>query len=134
MKSFLLVLFLMGAPFMVQAMEAGEALSKPQDEARALALGQGLRCMVCQGESINDSPADLALAMRALVREKIVAGWQDEAILAYMQERYGDKILMKPPLRSDTALLWLAPLISLGVGAAFAMSFFLSKKKRKPDC
>jgi cytochrome c-type biogenesis protein CcmH len=98
------------------AMDAGEALPDPAQEARALALGDALRCMVCQGESINDSPADLAKDLRRLVREQIKAGETDAAVLAFLQQRYGDRVLLKPPVNAATGLLWIAPLLFLGAG------------------
>lgn len=112
-------------PSPLHAREAGEALADPALEARALALGDQLRCMVCQSESINDSPADLAKDLRLLVRDKLKGGLNDAAILDYVHERYGDYVLLKPPLHEGTALLWLAPWLILGAGAVAVMLFFV---------
>jgi len=92
----------------------------PAIEARARILGDELRCVVCQSSSINDSQADMARDMRQLVRDKIEAGWSDQQILNYMQKRYGDFILLRPPLQANTWILWLAPwlfgLLAAGIG------------------
>jgi cytochrome c-type biogenesis protein CcmH len=104
------------------AIEAGEQLANPQLEARAIALGDQLRCMVCQSESINDSPAGLAKDLRGLVREKLKAGLSDAQIIEFIHDRYGDYVLLNPPVKNDTVALWLAPWVFLGVGfALFAL-------------
>lgn len=95
-----------------------ERLSDPAQEARARTLQRELRCMVCQGESLDESNAPLAADLRRIIREHIAAGDSDDEIKAFMVERYGDFILMKPPLRKDTVLLWLAPGLLLLIGGA----------------
>jgi len=95
------------------------ALSDPREEARATAIGEEIRCVVCQSESIDDSQADMARDMRQLVREKVHAGWSDRQVVDYLRERYGDFILLRPPVQSNTWLLWFAPLgFLLSAGAA----------------
>jgi cytochrome c-type biogenesis protein CcmH len=104
------------------AMAAGGpgGLSDPRLEARAVALQKELRCVVCQGQSLNESNAPLAADLRALIRKHIVDGESDAQIENYLVARYGDFILMKPPLETDTFLLWFGPLIVLVMGGAGA--------------
>ncbi|HEX3942623.1 MAG TPA: cytochrome c-type biogenesis protein [Rhizomicrobium sp.] len=95
---------------------APEKLANPRLEARAVALQQQLRCLVCQGESLDESNAPLAADLRRLIRERVAAGDSDESVKAYLVARYGDFILMKPPVKSETYFLWFAPLGFLAVG------------------
>jgi cytochrome c-type biogenesis protein CcmH len=99
----------------------------PVDEARAIALQKQLRCVVCQNESINDSGAPLAADMRAVLRERMAAGDSDAEIKAYFVKRYGDFVLMRPPLKAATIALWAAPAIFLGAGAVM---FFVYLRRR----
>lgn len=106
-----------------------QPLASPAQEARARALFEDVRCVVCQHESIADSPAGIAADMRRLVREEIAAGADDKAIRADLVDRYGDYILFRPPVRLATGLLWFGPfLLVLGVGAALA----LRARRRSP--
>lgn len=89
-------------------------------ENRAQALFAQVRCMVCQGEVIKESNAELAVAMRTLIREQLANGWHDEQIIAYLVERYGMQVITKPALNSYTAILWLLPWILLLWGVYFA--------------
>lgn len=109
-------------------MEAAEKLADPGLEARAIKLGEQLRCMVCQSESINDSPADLAKDLRLTVREKIREGMGDAAILDYLHTRYGDYVLLKPPVKGQTLPLWLAPWFFVGIGLTFFL-LYLNRNK-----
>ena len=90
-------------------------------ETRARALFYEIRCTVCQGESIADSPAGVASDMRRFVRERIAAGESNEVIIAYLVSHYGDYILMQPPLKPATYALWFGPalLLLLGIWAAW---------------
>jgi len=88
-------------------------LTAQADNPRLHALYSQIRCVVCQAESIDESPSLLAEDMRAFVRGAVQAGQSDAAILSSLQERYGDKVLMKPPVRTDTLILWLAPFLLL---------------------
>lgn len=95
-----------------------EMLPDPAQEARARAISSGLRCLVCRNESIDDSNADLARDLRLLVRERILAGDSDAEATEYIRSRYGDFVLLKPPLKPATWLLWFGPfLLLLGVSA-----------------
>ena len=100
------------------AVEPDEMLSDPVLEARARALSQGLRCMVCQNESIDDSGAPLAHDLRVLVRERLTAGDTDKQVLDFLVARYGEFVLLKPPLSWHTAALWGLPPGLLLVGIA----------------
>ncbi len=131
MKMLLLVFLLLATPAL--ALEAGEALPDAGQEARAVKIGEQLRCMVCQAESINDSGAGLAKDLRKAVREQVKAGKTDEQIYAYMQTRYGDYVLMKPPVKPATLALWLAPWVFLLVGiGVVARRFMVNKKGAHP--
>lgn len=107
----------------VQARVPNGTLADPALEARAAALDASLRCMVCQGQSLADSDAPLAHDIRILVRQRILAGDSDERIRAFLVDRYGDGVLMRPPLRSDTWLLWLGPGILLLIGGGMGVLF-----------
>jgi len=91
-------------------------LSDPAEEARAQEIMKQLRCLVCQNQSIVDSDAGLAKDIRIIVRERILAGDSDQQVLTFMTERYGDWVLLKPPFDGATIILWLSPLLLLGVG------------------
>ncbi len=99
-----------------QAVEPGEALADPALEARARDLSADLRCLVCQNQSIDDSHAPLARDLRLLVRERIKAGDTDDQVRDFLVQRYGDFILLNPPLRIGTLLLWGSPLLVLLLG------------------
>jgi cytochrome c-type biogenesis protein CcmH len=121
----LLSLAMLLLPLMVlAALPAGaigvdEPLQDAALEARARAIMSDIRCLVCQNQSIEDSNAELAQDLRQIVREKIVAGEDEAQIHSYLVERYGDWILMEPPLVPKTYILWLGPfaLLVLGAGA-----------------
>ena len=102
-----------------------EEVAKPDPvvEARLKALGDELRCLVCQNQTIADSSAPLALDLRNQIRAQVAQGRTDEQIRAYMVERYGDFVLYRPPFKATTALLWAGPfvLIALGLGIFLVM-------------
>ncbi len=127
MKQFLLVLLLMVA-LPAYGMEAGEQLKDAALEKRAVQLGNQLRCVVCQAESINDSPAGIAKDLRGIVRAKLSEGLSDAQILSFVHERYGDYVLLNPPVKDSTVALWLAPWVFLGVGFALFALFVLNNK------
>lgn len=95
-----------------------DVLADPAGEARARNLMEELRCLVCQNQSIADSDATLAEDLRRIVRERIIVGDSDAQIKAYLVQRYGNWILLDPPLAPATWLLWFGPLLVLGVGVA----------------
>jgi len=99
-------------------------LPDPAQEAQAKALMETLRCLVCQGQSIADSDAEMAGDMRALVRERIARGERPAAIRGYLVQRYGDYVTYDPPLSWVTAPLWIAPVLLLLVGLLLARRLF----------
>lgn len=109
----------------VHAVEPDEVLKDAQMEARARALSAGLRCVVCQNQSIDDSDAPLAKDLRRLVRDRLKAGDSDDEVKAYIVQRYGTFVLLKPPFAPNTILLWLLPfgLAVLAVYAAYRALF-----------
>ncbi|MEM0908814.1 MAG: cytochrome c-type biogenesis protein, partial [Pseudomonadota bacterium] len=88
-----------------------EQLDDPALEARARALSKELRCLVCQNQSIDDSDAEFAKDMRLVVRERLLAGDTDEEVMAYLTDRYGTFVRLKPPLNTQTLILWIAPFV-----------------------
>ena len=110
-----LVLFL-GFSGAALAVQPDEVLADKALEARARALSTELRCLVCQNQSIDDSNAPLARDLRLIVREKLVAGESEDAILAFLVARYGEFVLLKPRFTMATALLWLGPFLVLLAG------------------
>ena len=115
---FLLVFY----PACVQAVQVDEILSNPALEQRARALSGQLRCLVCQNQSIDDSDAPLARDLRLLVRERLVAGDSDEAVKAFLVDRYGEFILLKPTFEPKNYLLWAFPAICLGAALVFVLT------------
>jgi cytochrome c-type biogenesis protein CcmH len=111
-----LTCLLLLAPLAARAVQPDEIMPDPRLEARARALSAQLRCMVCQNESIDESHADLARDLRVLVRERLQAGDIDDQIRAFLVRRYGDFILLKPPFKLETGLLWGAPFFILLTG------------------
>ena len=100
----------------VTAVEPDEVLVDPVLEARARDLSRILRCPVCQNESIDSSNAGLARDLRILVRERLVVGDSDQQVLDFLVGRYGDYILLQPPLKPRTYLLWFGPVLVLLLG------------------
>ena len=98
-----------------------EMLANPAQEARAEQVGSLLRCLVCQNESIEDSNADLAKDLRAIVRQRVSAGDTDKQIMAWMVARYGNFVRLRPPLTAATFLLWFTPVFALLAGAVAAL-------------
>ena len=120
MSRVLLFLMLLTASAPAFAAPVADTFADRATETRARALQRQLRCLVCQGESIDESGSDFAADMRRLVREQIAAGRNDRQIEDFLVARYGDFILMKPPVQPDTWLLWLAPFAVLLAGGAVA--------------
>jgi cytochrome c-type biogenesis protein CcmH len=112
------------------AVQPDEVLKDPALEKRARDISAGLRCLVCQNQSIDDSDAQLAKDLRVLVRERLVAGDTDAQVRDYLVERYGEFVLLKPTFGTHTLLLWLTPALVLvlgGIGAYAAM-----RRRQKP--
>lgn len=113
------------------AVEPDEILDDPVLESRARDISAGLRCLVCQNESIDASGADLARDLRILVRERLVAGDSDDQVRAYMVARYGDFVLLKPPVKPETYLLWFGPALFLLLGG-FGVVVYLRRRSPGP--
>ncbi|HYW15512.1 MAG TPA: cytochrome c-type biogenesis protein [Allosphingosinicella sp.] len=104
-------------------------LEDPRQEAQARALMETLRCLVCQGQSIADSDADMAGDMRSLVRERIAAGEKPEAIRSWLVDRYGAWVSYKPPVEPLTWPLWAAPAVMVALGLWLARGRFRRKTR-----
>ena len=131
MRNILLISFvLLFNPLNVFSIEPDEILSDSKLENRARNLSKGIRCLVCQNQSIDDSDSELAKDLRKIIRIKIVEGKKDKEINDFLVEKYGNFILMKPPFYSETFLLWLSPFIIVFIG--FIIIFF-SLKKTRPE-
>ena len=119
LRSALLCICLALAVGVLQAREAESASANPELEARMMAVAGGLRCLVCQNQTIADSHADLAVDLRQQIREMLARGQSERQILDYMTQRYGDFVLYRPPFKATTALLWIGPaaLLVLALGA-----------------
>ena len=125
MASLILLLALLFAGA-AQAVKPDEVLADPALEARARLLSEGLRCMVCQNQSIDDSDAPLAKDLRVLVRERLTAGDSDSQVIDFLVTRYGEFVLLRPRVTAHTLLLWLAPFAVLIIGAIA----FLAARRR----
>ncbi len=110
------------------SVEPDEILQNQEQELRARNISKNIRCMVCQNQSIDDSNAPLAKDLRILIREKIKGGKNNEEIYNFLTERYGDFILLKPPFKLSTLLLWLLPLVFFVIGILLV---FLHNKRSK---
>ena len=132
MKNILLISFvLLLNPLNVFSIVPDEILSDSKLENRARNLSKGIRCLVCQNQSIDDSDSELAKDLRKIIRIKIVEGKKDKEINDFLVEKYGNFILMKPPFYSETFLLWSSPFIIVFIG--FIIIFFSLKKTRSEN-
>lgn len=111
-----------GAP--ASAADPSEMLKDPALESRAEKLGKELRCLVCQSESIEDSNADLAKDLRIIVRERIQAGETDQQVKKFVVDRYGDYVLLNPPFKASTLVLWVGPFALFAVGLVAVWAFY----------
>ena len=117
-------------PPSIEARNGPEHLSDRALEARAVALQKQLRCLVCQGESLDESNAQLAQDLRRLIRKRILEGYSNQQVEDYLVSRYGDFILMKPPLMAETYLLWFGPLIVLVMAGGVAGAVVIRARRR----
>ncbi len=118
-------------PAAMAAMDPDEILDDPVLEERARSLSKELRCLVCQNQSIDDSDADLARDLRRLVRERLLAGDSDEDIIKFATERYGDFVLLRPPVKPSTWVLWYGP-IAISIAAAAGLVFYTRRRRDEP--
>jgi len=119
----LLAVAVLAAAKPAAAVEPNEMLKDPALEARAREISRELRCVVCQNESIDESEADLAHDLRVLVRERLVAGDSDQQVLQFVVDRYGDFVLLRPPVKPATYLLWASPAILLLIAAGIIVVY-----------
>ena len=131
MRVLMLAAFLCAVALAAFAVEPGERLADPVLEARARAIGAELRCLVCQNQSIDDSNADLAHDLRVLIRERIAAGDSDQQVIDFLVQRYGDFILLDPPVKPATYVLWYGPFAVLLLGLA-AVGLYARRRRTAP--
>ena len=110
------------------AVQPNEVLKDPELEARARNLSKDIRCLVCQNQSIDDSNAGLARDLRVLVRERLSEGDSDEQILDFLVKRYGDFVLLKPPVKASTYALWYGPIVIFVLGV-IGLVFFMRGRR-----
>jgi cytochrome c-type biogenesis protein CcmH len=115
-----------------RALDPAEQLPDPALEARARSLSKDLRCLVCQNESIDDSNADLARDLRTIVRQRLVAGDSDGAVKQYLTARYGDFVLLEPPVKVKTYALWFGPAAVLVLGGLGVLVVFRRRRGALP--
>jgi cytochrome c-type biogenesis protein CcmH len=117
-------------PTAAQAVEPDEVLDDPKLEQRAREISKGLRCVVCQNESIDESNADLAKDLRILVRDRLEAGDSNDEVVEYVVARYGEFVLLEPRFAPHTYLLWLAPALLLLFGLMLAYKLFRGRAEQ----
>ena len=110
------------------AVDPREVLPIPSQEIRARAISSELRCVVCQNQSIDESDADLARDLRVLIRDRIAAGDSDQEVIDYVVIRYGDFVLLRPPFKGATVVLWLGPLLFAGLGVLGIALYYRRQK------
>ncbi|MCU0986595.1 MAG: cytochrome c-type biogenesis protein CcmH [Acetobacteraceae bacterium] len=136
MRALLLALALLAAPGLALPAQAivdpREMLPDPEQEARARAIGKELRCLVCQNQSIDDSNAGLARDLRMIVRERVAAGDSNEQVLAFVTQRYGDFVRLKPPVNASTIVLWASPALLLAAGLFAVIAFYRRRQVVTP--
>ena len=129
---FLYILLILTGPFVVNkcnAVEPEEFLKDPKQELRARNISQNVRCLICQNQSIDESSAPLAKDLRIIIRNKITEGSTDEEIYKFLTDRYGDFILLNPPFKTSTILLWILPFIFFLI--AIVVLYWHNKNSKK---
>lgn len=129
LPGFLAALAVLAFALAALAVEPDEILDDPVLEGRARELSEDIRCLVCQNESIDSSNAELAKDLRILVRERLVAGDSDQEVLDYLVERYGDFVLLNPPFKPQTYLLWFGPAAILLLGGLAVAAYFRQRRR-----
>jgi len=130
MKTVIFLLFFLATPAM--AIQPDEILEDKVLEERARVISKELRCLVCQNQSIDDSDAPLARDLRVLVRERLQAGESDEKVIKFVVDRYGDFVLLRPPVKASTLTLWVSPIAVLIVGVILLLARFRKQAKNMP--
>ena len=126
------ILFLMFASPTL-AIQPDEILQDNGLEQRARVISKELRCLVCQNQSIDDSDAPLARDLRLLVRERLQTGEKNEEVIAFIVDRYGDFVLLRPPVKASTIALWISPVALLLLGFFLLLTWFRKHKKNVPN-
>ena len=114
----------------IYSVEPEEFLKNPKQELKARNISKNVRCLVCQNQSIDESAAPLAKDLRILIRKKVKEGHTENEIYKFLTDRYGDFILLKPPLKRITFMLWFLPFVFLAIGI-FILSWHHKKSKKK---
>ncbi len=114
----------------IYSVEPEEFLQNPKQELKARNISKNVRCLVCQNQSIDESAAPLAKDLRILIRKKVKEGYTENEIYKFLTDRYGDFILLKPPLKRSTFMLWFLPFVFLAIGI-FILSWHHKKSKKK---
>jgi cytochrome c-type biogenesis protein CcmH len=114
----------------IYPVEPEEFLQNPKQELKARNISKNVRCLVCQNQSIDESAAPLAKDLRILIRKKVKEGHTENEIYKFLTDRYGDFILLKPPLKRTTFMLWFLPFVFLAIGI-FILSWHHKKSKKK---
>lgn len=120
---------IIGISLLISGISYAQTSADPEIEDRAREIGRALRCVVCQNQSIEESDAVLAEDMRILVRKRLADGDTNEEVIDFMHDRYGDFVLLKPPVQSNTLLLWFGPFILL---ALMLLWYFFRTRNKKP--
>ena len=131
MRLMLILFLLFASPTL--AIQPDEILQDNGLEQRARVISKELRCLVCQNQSIDDSDAPLARDLRLLVRERLQTGEKNEEVIAFIVDRYGDFVLLRPPVKASTIALWISPLALLLLGFFLLLTWFRKHRKNVPD-
>jgi cytochrome c-type biogenesis protein CcmH len=131
-RAAIIAILLLGLTQAAFAVEPSEMLANPKLEARAEAIGRQLRCLVCQNESIEESNAGLAHDLRVIIRNRLKDGDTDTQVIRYITDRYGDFVLLKPPVEPATYVLWFSPFAILAIGAIGAW-IYIRRRAAPPD-
>ncbi len=127
---FALLLFTLIEPSLGWSKEAVPVAENPEIEKRMIALSEDLRCLVCQNESLAGSRSDFAKDIRREIREQLMANKSNKEITDFLVARYGDFVLYRPPLRTNTMLLWFGPFIFLLIGAGVLIIYLRQRRKQ----
>ena len=127
---FLILLILQFFSMNLYSVEPEEFLKNPEQEKQARIISKKIRCLVCQNQSIDDSSAPLAKDLRHIIRNQIQSGNSDDEIYKFLTDRYGDFILLKPPLKTYTFFLWVFPILMFLIGIAIILNHNRKSKKK----
>jgi cytochrome c-type biogenesis protein CcmH len=125
-----LLVFMIRLPLSAQAVEPDEMLADPVLEERARVISKDLRCVVCQNQDIDSSNAGVARDLRLLVRERLLEGDSNNQVMAYIQARYGDYVLLKPPFKPSTYALWGTPIALTLIALLFGLNIVLRGRRK----